>query len=432
MLPAFAGKGGAAQRKERGGKRVQVENALKLSFYKELADVDERHGVKLVQHTVSGRFFVLKKLSVYDRRVFEYLTAHPVPGTPHIQELVEADECLYVVEEYISGITLKEYMEAHGPLSEAQAADWIRQICAILAPLHRQTPPIVHRDLKPGNLIVTPEGALVLVDFNAAKTVEGNRAQDTVLIGTVGYAAPEQYGFSASQPTADIYALGVLLNEMLCGHLPPEQMAGGRLEPVVRKCLQMDPANRYQTVQALTAQLTQALQPGGQARRPVGVPGRATAQAAAQAAAKNLRQRFSGAGFAGVPGWAPGHASAEAAAQKRRSPWPPGMRGTSLLGKLAGACWYLFVVVASASLVSHNADGTQVLGARLTFERFTFGTLVLVETFWLGNYRNIWQSTPLTSSKYLPVRILGAALWGFVLMILLLMGMSLVTAALFQ
>ena len=154
---------------------------------------------------------------------FIYLREHHISGIPEIQELVEEDGQLYVIEEYINGVSLKEVLDERGPLPFQVAANYMQQLCLILQPLHTLYPPIVHRDIKPGNIITLPSGKLYLIDFNSAKEAYGVKSRDTVLIGTVGYAAPEQYGFFESQPTADIYAMGVLFNVMLTGQMPQDK-----------------------------------------------------------------------------------------------------------------------------------------------------------------------------------------------------------------
>lgn len=88
-------------------------------------------------------------------------------------------------------------------------------LCEILEKLHSVTPPIVHRDTKPSNIIITNYEHVVLLDFNAAKYFADTDTADTILLGTKGYAAPEQYGFGSSTPQTDIYALGILLKELV-------------------------------------------------------------------------------------------------------------------------------------------------------------------------------------------------------------------------
>jgi serine/threonine protein kinase len=354
---------------------MNLEAELKLSYYKEIADVDDVHKVKLVQHAESGKVFVLKTLSIYDIRVFQYLAANPAQGTPRIVELIEDGSLLYVVEEYISGTSLRDKLNASETFCEAKAVALIRQLCDILRPLHKLNPPIVHRDIKPSNIIITLDSKMVLVDFNSAKESGNTKSQDTVLIGTVGYAAPEQYGFSASRPTADIYAIGVLLNELLTGNLPNEEVYGGNLEPVIRKCLQMDPINRYQSVDELLRAINIAVKP---------------------------RITF----WADVRSWL-----------------PPGLRNRNPWIALSSMLWYIFITAISFSLEVKNAAGGELQMNRI----FCF-LILLSETLWLGNYRNIWSYLPLSKSRNVFLKILGIIIWSIALIFALFLVLAIVSS----
>ena len=116
-------------------------------------------------------------------------------------------------------------------------------------------PPILHRDIKPSNIIRTSDGRICLLDMNAARRADPLKKEDTELIGTVGYAAPEQYGFGASSVQTDIYAAGVLLNELVTGVLPKDRMPRGRLGKIIKKCTRIDPKDRYRSVKELQSAL---------------------------------------------------------------------------------------------------------------------------------------------------------------------------------
>ena len=379
---------------------MQIENELRLSYYRELADVKKKHAVKLVQHTESGRFFVLKKLSIYDIHVFRYLADHPLPGIPHIEELIEDENTLYVIEEYIPGVTLADRLEEQGPFPEAEALDLIRRVCQILLPLHALTPPIVHRDIKPSNLILTPEGGLFLVDFNSAKESSSLQTKDTVLFGTVGYAAPEQYGFAASKPTADIYAVGVLFNVLLTGKLPTERPAEGHCAPLIRRCLQMDPANRYRDA----AELLHALGPAPKAK-------------AFRAAGKTARSTGASAGPAGASAWNTGSArgtqtaSQEAGRSDFRRLLPPGLGSRRIWVVVLSALWYLTISWLCLTLQVEN-----ISAAGLIIERIVMFLDFFCWTLWIGNYRGIWARMPLTKDRRILVKVIGVLLWGFLLL----------------
>lgn len=353
---------------------MDINAELRLSFYREIAILNEEHGVTLVQHVETKKVFVKKKLTIYDIRVFQHLMSCSIPGIPKIQELVETDGNLYVIEEYISGMSLCEKLDNIGHLPTATALSYIRQLCDILRPLHKLSPPIVHRDIKPSNIIVTSAGQLYLVDFNAAKETSDSKKRDTVLIGTFGYAAPEQYGFSASQPTTDIYALGVLLNEMLTGKKPQEEIPPGPLASVIKKCLQMEPSNRYQNIDQLLREIDiKSITP------------------------KTARVK--------VHEW-----------------FIPGFRSNKPSRWILAIIWYSFIVLVSSAAVVKEAGPTE-----LTIFRIFYFIAFFVETLWIGNYRKLWSYFPLSRHPNYIIRVLGVACWAFVLLFAIVIIMAILT-----
>lgn len=230
---------------------MTTTDACILSCYREIAVLNPQHGITLVQHTASGTVYVKKILEIYNADVYEYLHRHHVNGTPEIVELAEQDGRLIVIEEYISGQTLRTILDNGNIFTEETAVTIVEELCRILLDLHGANPPILHRDIKPSNIIRTADGSIRLLDMNAARQVSPLKTEDTRLIGTVGYAAPEQYGFGASSVQTDIYAVGVLLNELVTGALPRDKMPRGQLEKVIRKCTRIDPKDRFKTVKEL-------------------------------------------------------------------------------------------------------------------------------------------------------------------------------------
>ncbi len=234
---------------------MTLEEQRELSFYRPVAFLREERGVVLVQHSVSKRVFVKKVLDVYDRRVFQYLQEHPVPDTPRIYYLAEDGGKLIVIEEYINGRALQEILDEEGPVEPERARRIIISLCKILRDLHSAEPPIIHRDIKPSNVLVAEDGRVVLIDMNAAKYYRSGPARDTRLIGTHGYAAPEQYGFGVSDERTDIYELGVLMNVMLTGQLPSVAPAAGPEGEWIAHCVQMDPKDRFASMEEALAEL---------------------------------------------------------------------------------------------------------------------------------------------------------------------------------
>ena len=149
-----------------------------------------------------------------------------------------------VLEEYIQGDSLA-FLLAGACLTPAEARKITLQLCNALWVLHSMG--AVHRDIKPENVIVRGSEA-VLIDFDASRIFKSGTNQDTQILGTAGYAAPEQYGITQTDERADIYSLGVLLNIMLTGKHPSKELASGRLGRIVQKCTMVNPKKRYKSV----------------------------------------------------------------------------------------------------------------------------------------------------------------------------------------
>ena len=227
-----------------------------MSYYKDAAPINESHGIWLVQDQRNGKFYVRKTLTVFNKDIYHYLKDHPIRHTPRIGHVIEDGNTLVVIEDYIPGDTLEEILSREGTLPEAQVLDIALQLCAILRAFHDALPPIVNRDIKPSNIKLTEDGIVKLLDMNAAKYCNALAVKDTVLLGTQGYAAPEQYGFGASNAQTDIYAVGVLMNVLLTGKLPVEEKAAGRLRGIITKCTWLEPKQRYTDMDGLLAALS--------------------------------------------------------------------------------------------------------------------------------------------------------------------------------
>lgn len=228
---------------------MNIENELLLSLYKDIALLNPEHRVALVQHVQTKQIFLKKTLDVYNLNVYSYLKDNPIPGLPRIYELIQQGSSLVVIEDFISGQSLERLLTTEGQLSEERVIKYTLQLCETLAGLHASLPPIIHRDIKPTNIIITPPDNAILIDLNAAKH-ESTKDEDTTLLGTRGYAAPEQYGFGSSGVQTDIYAIGKLMNTMLNGSFS-QQTVNSRLSSVINKCTELTPSNRYRSVREL-------------------------------------------------------------------------------------------------------------------------------------------------------------------------------------
>ena len=185
---------------------------------------------------------------------------------PHVADYFTEGGRQYLVMEYVDGDPLATLLQASkGGLSEAQVIDWAAQLCDVLAYLHSQKPqPIIFRDLKPANIMLARSGQIKLIDFGIARLFDATKRTDTLKMGTVGYAAPEQYaGHGQTDARSDIYALGATLHHLLTGRDPSMQpfifpacrtlksTVSPVLEAVVARAVQLDPAQRFQSVTEL-------------------------------------------------------------------------------------------------------------------------------------------------------------------------------------
>ena len=202
-----------------------------------------RGSVSVVRHKQSGSKYIFRHFAG-NGDVYKKLLTVASPHLPQIMEAAEQDGKVIVLEEFVQGDTLDFILEG-GLLTPAQAKKIILQLCAALHILHSFG--AVHRDIKPENIIICGDNA-VLIDFDASRIFKEESETDTQILGTTGFAAPEQYGFSQSDPKADIYSLGILLNVMLTGKHPSKELAKGRMGRIVQRCTMTNPKKRFKSV----------------------------------------------------------------------------------------------------------------------------------------------------------------------------------------
>lgn len=202
-----------------------------------------RGSVSVVRHRRSGTRYVFRRFDG-SGEVYKKLLAVSCPNLPQIYEVGELNGKTAVLEEHIQGDTLA-YLLSGAPLAPQDALAVTAQLCSALWVLHSMG--AVHRDIKPENVMLRGSEA-VLIDFDASRIFKEDCANDTQILGTIGYAAPEQYGISQSGARADIYSLGIMLNVMLTGKHPSMELAHGRLGRIVQKCTMTNPEKRYKSV----------------------------------------------------------------------------------------------------------------------------------------------------------------------------------------
>lgn len=223
--------------------------------------LNKQWAVKVVRNDGKGNFKIMKESLAVEIEILRKLNS---PYFPRIADVIDNVDSFVVVMDYIEGGSLGRLLREGGAQPERQVKEWALQLCDALRDLHTMRPPIIYRDLKPDNIMITPSGKVKLIDFGAAreyKTESGNSFADTTVLGTVGYAAPEQYGgIGQTDARTDIYGLGVTLYHALTNKNPSEPPyeilpireinpnLSRAMEYIVKKCTNRDPSKRYQNV----------------------------------------------------------------------------------------------------------------------------------------------------------------------------------------
>lgn len=357
---------------------MDIQERLSMSYYKEIAVINEEHEISLVQNQHTHKIFIKKVLDVYNSEIYRYIKDHPIAHIPKIYDLFQCNDRLVIIEEYISGDTLESLLDHGNSFTNDEIRDIIIQLCDILSCLHKCDPPIIHRDIKPSNIVKTPSGEIFLLDLNAAKYQSTEKTEDTMLLGTKGYAAPEQYGFGTSNVQTDIYALGMLMNTLFFGEFSATIYNDPEFSGIIRKCIQLNPADRYKDVNSIK----KILQNNRSSANPQKVP---------------------------LNGW--------------KSYLPPGFRTLNPLKMIIASVSYVFIFWLSTAL---QEEGVSPIN--LAIQRFFFLLIFLSIIFFTCNYRNIQQFFPFCKTRNIFLKILAVVLMDFIIFASLFVFMVLITS----
>lgn len=213
-----------------------------LSEYIEISSFNEN--TVLVQK--DNVIYVKKRVPKELTYIYKILLYNPHKNVSDIIEIFEYEDSSVIIEEYVNGKTLLTMLSEKETLNEKDSKNIIGQICDGLIFLHKHN--IIHRDINPNNIMITKNGDIEIIDFDIARRAKKNSKTDTTVLGTVGYAAPEQFGFAQSDMRTDIYAVGVLANVMLTGEMPNKKLYGGKIGAVIRKATAIDANMRYKSI----------------------------------------------------------------------------------------------------------------------------------------------------------------------------------------
>lgn len=368
---------------------MTLEEESRLSFYRELTVLDEKKNIVLVQDIRNSELCVKKTLDIYSRDVYEQLASVRIEGVPAVKECVADDGKLIVVEEYVQGRSLKQVLDEQGLLNEEQAYEIAVQLVDILVRLHQLEPAIVHRDIKPSNIIIEKNGHVNLIDFNAARHVNADKNEDTRMLGTVYFAAPEQFGFGQSDERTDIYGLGATINYIMTGDKPGAGIAECRFSDILKKCLMVDAKDRYQSAEELRGVLDMLNYSIVQDNRKKAETafGKDNTISVVRTY-RNIRdiivkmyRKYQKRNYDIDTSW--------------RRYLLPGFRRLNVVYCLIALVWYAVIVWMTITFaVTDSKTGIPVTGGELTMYKIAVFVLLFGMTMWFGNYLNIRRKLP--------------------------------------
>ena len=230
---------------------------------------NKQWAIKEVRKDGVQNFEVVKQGLIAETEMLKKLSH---PNLPSIIDVIDGDGTFLIVMDYIEGRHLESVVKEYGAQSQEDVIEWAKQLCDVLSYLHSRKPPIIYRDMKPSNVMLKPDGKVMLIDFGTAREFKENSVADTTCLGTQGYAAPEQYGgHGQTDARTDIYCLGATLYHLLTGHNPSEppyemypirywnpELSSG-LEEIILKCTQKNAERRYPNTDELIQDLKRSL-----------------------------------------------------------------------------------------------------------------------------------------------------------------------------
>ncbi len=218
---------------------------------------NKQWAIKEVRKDGVQNFEVVKQNLIVETDLLKRLNH---PHLPSIIDVIDGDGTFLIVMDYIEGNPLSKAIKNSGAQNQDDVIEWAKQLCDVLGYLHSRRPPIIYRDMKPSNVMLKPDGNVMLIDFGTAREFKSTSVADTTCLGTQGYAAPEQFGgHGQTDARTDIYCLGATMYHLITGHnpaLPPYEMYPIRqwnpmlssgLEEIILKCTQKNPDDRYQS-----------------------------------------------------------------------------------------------------------------------------------------------------------------------------------------
>lgn len=217
---------------------------LLLWQFREIGQINKNTVV--VYNDYLQRQMILKILPRQNLPVLKDIMKIKHPNLMEIYDVMDDGINCNCLCEFVFGNNLDKIVYNKMGVDPKTAEKWMVQLCKGVEELHNRN--IIHRDITPNNVMIDYEGNIKLIDFNISRERKQSASRDTTVMGTAGYASPEQFGFTQTGFGADIYAMGVLLNFMLTGKMPNEKLCSGKYASIVKKATQIKEEDRYSNV----------------------------------------------------------------------------------------------------------------------------------------------------------------------------------------
>ena len=234
---------------------MDITKEYYLNKYDELSILSdtEKCTTSLLRNSDTGELVVKKRMHYKAFPIYNQLKEIKHNNIVNVLEcFLDNDDCIEV-EEYVNGKRIDDYCSSKMVESD-ECIKLIMDLCDGLDAIHKKG--MVHRDIQPKNIIISHEGTLKLIDFDISRKTNNSEQRDTELLGTVGYAAPEQYGFKQTSNRSDIYSIGILIKEIFKQKYSQQT---DKLERIISKCTEIDPQNRYPSVMELKNDLKKCI-----------------------------------------------------------------------------------------------------------------------------------------------------------------------------
>ena len=210
----------------------------------------------LVKETATGILCVLKwgrnrqtEFLRNEMEIMKKMADRKLSGIPKTYRIFEENGEVYLVREYIEGMSLAQMVLQKGGISEAEICRISRKICQTAEQFQNPDEPMIHRDIKPENIVVTPGSEVVFIDFGTMRSYKKDGSRDTFVVGTRGTAAPEQYGYTQTDQRTDVYAIGQTMLYMVSESYEMNQLSecavSRRMKKIIEKACSFEPDKRY-------------------------------------------------------------------------------------------------------------------------------------------------------------------------------------------